>query len=464
MDYDTTVSSPEFASVMRDPSSLLSALAVLEEQSVSSPGGSKQIPTANHGEDHQSPQSKVAGGHLSARTALTDPSPPQSSSVPSAEHLFTPSDEDTAGTRPTEAKQMWADEVIQEADAGPEQPADKPDTANKENSVARADTTVQGPASTVQPPKSHRKVLSGDVKPFILKTGISMFPRSVLSASGLTESERAKSKAGIKVDMTPSVERGTQLAGDPTVKAHSSVPPPSSPTAQPPRTPKGPREKKTVRKGAKPQQVSLKHDYKDWMVRLEDSIKEPLTATQSAVPGAFFSSGESSTGSFASAKTQEITREDQASRLILNPGDIGAALSALSARVSDLEQAQARHERECAQELESLTKRIGGNWSGSSKSNQGVVVTGSQHRPTVLPEQVLVEESSRGTVESILRLALREAKGQPQRVLVSRSKQLITDLLSASNVSDFSAIPSSIESGLRVLQCQSLTDALIRVS
>lgn len=464
MDYDATVSSPEFASVMRDPSSLVSVLAVLEEEkTVTETGESPEAQTPLEGNTGSKPLERVNRPHTSYNSQSRT-SPLLTSSIPSAEHLFTPSEDENVAVGEPETRQSWADEVILSGEGKTRGSSAGQPGGESEHSVLPTGHTSESPPGLSRLSRPHRRVLSGDVKPFVLKTGASMFPRSVLLVPGAKVSVPAEplENTSIVSSVTlPAAQQSLSAKGAPAVASPFATAAKAAPTApQSTEPPKGKGKKERLHKHSPP----LKNSYQNWVQRLENTALNLPSSRQDSVPGAFFGSEESSTVSYTSAKTREDTSKEPSGKLSIDLNDVGAVISTLSSRISDLEQAQARHERECAQELESLTKRLGGNWSGSSKSATGVVITGQEKQLAPVHGSMVTAEGASSTVESVLRLALRSAKGQPQRVLVSHSKQLIKDLLAASNASDFSSLPSSVDVGLQVLKCQSLADALVRVS
>jgi hypothetical protein len=428
MDFDVLNASPEFASVMADPMSLISKIEDADQL------GGNSTPLSNKGKlgllSDTTSESQV-------REALKTVGPTQDpvvslqvesqSSQPSDE-LFLISDPlDPPGkeVRPGEVDynpktSSISDSAITEVLAGGlvvklAQPSPRPPTDGSTTSdEGQLTSAVTGVSHKKSSPNAHKRVFSGQPIP--------------LKLSDTKDN---------KVQQTCRLSKDSQTKRD-----------------------KG--------KG-KTTQV----DFASWAAGVEaSSIKQHSKEESDTEHNIVLSDDDSfqSAPSHEKTPSDDETHTDNAKHTYT---DLVSAISSLKGHLQRLEDRLIRHERECATDMAQISHKAGASWSGSNKGPVSKSVAFEAQPVTdVQPALTLAQPSqatgssvvSQETVRSIISNMMRDYDDLPPRVAGVRLKEMIFNLTRASDVSCYSALPHTLDQAVEVVKSVSLGAALKRVS
>jgi len=179
---------------------------------------------------------------------------------------------------------------------------------------------------------------------------------------------------------------------------------------------------------------------------------------------------ESGIGNFSivsAPPAQQATVTDTSSNASVTLHDVNAAIATLANQVATLGDRLMRHEKECAGELETLSRKIGGSWSESGKDVQrilplkepksGVTSTSAQAlgpRPTpkTVPAGI--------TVESTLRRSLRACAPLTGPALRAKLMVMVNELQLADDSEKYTRLPSTTEEAEKLAKYATFRDAL----
>lgn len=182
---------------------------------------------------------------------------------------------------------------------------------------------------------------------------------------------------------------------------------------------------------------------------------------------------DSASGSFVSAGSALRPNNPGEDLTFTSYSDIAKAFSTLSNQVLSLETKLIRHERECSSDMAAISHRAGANWSRSSLqggtktvTEPASVVAASENSNNQTAPQVAIKVSSVSTetVASLVSSALREHASLPPRVALARARALLLSVHQCSDSHKYSALPGQLDQMIQVLNEETLSGALNRMS
>lgn len=247
----------------------------------------------------------------------------------------------------------------------------------------------------------------------------------------------------------------------------------------------------TIQRAAKPpvQTTSekTKVSFLEWAGSVAEAVTQDLKPGTDATPGAFPDDTEelyladepvSEPTSDSDESFVSVEQHAQIATPNIDMGghtysDIVSAIASLKTYMQSIESRVIRHERECSADLAALSHRAGGNWSASSHVTESKTIQGGHVSSSAAPQPMVpVSAGAPGgslltaqpSVETLIRVAMKDALTLPPRVVLVKAKSLVKDLQAASDAGDYSSLPLSTEQGVEIIRCPTLNAALHRVT